>query len=68
MKSGVVVLVGKPNSGKSTLLNYILKEKIAPVTPKSQTTRKRLKGIYTEERGQIVFIDSPGIHKPMHNL
>lgn len=68
MKSGVVVLVGKPNGGKSTFLNYILKEKIAPVTPKSQTTRKRLKGIYTEERGQIVFIDSPGIHKPIHSL
>lgn len=60
--------MGKPNSGKSTFLNYILKEKIAPVTPKSQTTRKRLKGIYTEERGQIVFIDSPGIHKPIHSL
>lgn len=68
MKCGIVVLVGKPNCGKSTLLNYILKEKIAPVSPKSQTTRKRLKGIYTEEKGQIVFIDSPGIHKPIHAL
>lgn len=68
MKCGIVVLIGKPNCGKSTLLNYILKEKIAPVSPKSQTTRKRLKGIYTEKRGQIVFIDSPGIYKPIHAL
>lgn len=68
MTSGIVVLVGKPNVGKSTLLNFILKEKIAPVTPKPQTTRKKLKGIYTEERGQIVFIDSPGLHKPIHEL
>ncbi|MGQ9845841.1 MAG: GTPase Era [Caldisericia bacterium] len=68
MKCGIVVLIGKPNCGKSTLLNYILKEKIAPVSPKSQTTRKRLKGIYTEKRGQIVFIDSPGIHKPIDAL
>ncbi len=68
MKSGIVVLAGKPNTGKSTLLNYILKEKIAPVSSKPQTTRKRLKGIYTEERGQIVFIDSPGLHKPTHIL
>lgn len=68
MKCGIVVLIGKPNCGKSTLLNYILKEKIAPVSPKSQTTRKRLKGIYNEKRGQIVFIDSPGIYKPIHAL
>jgi len=62
------VLAGKPNTGKSTLLNCILREKIAPISPKPQTTRKRLKGIYTEERGQIVFIDSPGLHKPIHVL
>lgn len=68
MKSGIVVLAGKPNTGKSTLLNCILREKIAPISPKPQTTRKRLKGIYTEERGQIVFIDSPGLHKPIHVL
>ncbi|MGB9749438.1 MAG: GTPase Era [Caldisericia bacterium] len=68
MKSGIVVLIGKPNTGKSTLLNYILREKIAPISPKPQTTRKRLKGIYTEERGQIVFIDSPGLHKPINVL
>ncbi len=68
MKSGIVVLSGKPNTGKSTLLNLILGTKIAPTSPKPQTTRKRLKGIYTEEKGQIVFIDSPGIHKPIHEL
>lgn len=68
MKSGIVVLAGKPNTGKSTLLNCILKEKIAPVSPKPQTTRKNLKGIYTDDRGQIVFVDSPGIHKPLHLL
>ncbi|MCX8095484.1 MAG: GTPase Era [Caldisericia bacterium] len=68
MKSGIVVLSGKPNTGKSTLLNLILGTKIAPISPKPQTTRKRLKGIYTEERGQIVFIDSPGIHNPIHEL
>lgn len=68
MKSGFVVLAGKPNTGKSTLLNAILGTKIAPMSPKPQTTRKRLKGIYTEERGQIVFIDSPGIHNPIHEL
>lgn len=68
MKSGIVVLSGKPNTGKSTLLNLILGTKIAPTSPKPQTTRKRLKGIYTEERGQIVFIDSPGIHNPIHEL
>lgn len=68
MKSGIIVLSGKPNTGKSTILNFILGTKIAPTSPKPQTTRKRLKGIYTEERGQIVFIDSPGIHKPIHEL
>lgn len=68
MKSGIVVLSGKPNTGKSTLLNLILGTKIAPTSPKPQTTRKRLKGIYTEDRGQIVFIDSPGIHNPIHEL
>lgn len=67
-KSGIVVLCGRPNTGKSTLLNLILKEKIAPVTSKPQTTRKNLKGIYNDERGQIVLVDSPGIHDPIHKL
>ncbi len=68
MKSGIVVLCGKPNTGKSTFLNTVLGTKLAPTSPKPQTTRKRLKGIYTDERGQIVFIDSPGIHNPIHEL
>jgi GTP-binding protein Era len=63
-KSGFVALLGRPNVGKSTLMNRILGAKIAIVTPKPQTTRDRIAGIYTEERGQIIFLDSPGIHKP----
>jgi len=63
-RSGFVALLGRPNVGKSTLMNRILGAKIAIVTPKPQTTRDRIAGIYTEERGQIVFLDSPGIHKP----
>ncbi len=67
-KSGFVALLGRPNVGKSTLLNRILGAKIAIVTPKPQTTRDRIAGIHTEERGQIVFLDSPGIHKPHRAL
>ena len=63
-KSGFVALLGRPNVGKSTLMNRILGAKVAIVTPKPQTTRDRVAGIHTEERGQIVFLDSPGIHKP----
>jgi GTP-binding protein Era len=63
-KSGFVALLGRPNVGKSTLLNRILGAKVAIVTPKPQTTRDRIAGICTEARGQIVFLDSPGIHKP----
>ena len=62
-KSGFVALLGRPNVGKSTLMNRILGAKVAIVTPKPQTTRNRIAGIHTEERGQIVFLDSPGIHK-----
>ncbi len=61
-KSGFVALLGRPNVGKSTLLNRILKARVAIVTSKPQTTRDRIAGIYTEPRGQIVFLDSPGIH------
>ena len=62
MKSGVVTLIGRPNVGKSTLLNTILEEKISIVSNVPQTTRFYLRGIYNDDRGQIVFIDTPGIH------
>lgn len=67
-RSGVVAIVGRPNVGKSTLINRILGQKIAIVTPKPQTTRKQQLGIYTEEHGQILFMDTPGLHKPQHKL
>ncbi len=62
-KSGLVVLLGRPNVGKSTLMNTVLKEEISIVTPKAQTTRDQVRGILNEDRGQIVFIDTPGVHK-----
>ena len=68
LKSGFVALLGRPNVGKSTLLNRIVRAKIAIVTRKPQTTRDRIAGILTETRGQIVFLDSPGIHKPTKAL
>ncbi len=68
MKSGFVSIVGRPNVGKSTLINTIVGEKIAIVSEKPQTTRNRLQGIYTCDQGQIIFIDTPGIHKPRHRL
>lgn len=67
-KSGFVSIIGRPNVGKSTLLNAILKEKIAIVTPKAQTTRNRIQGIYTNDNEQIIFIDTPGIHKAHNEL
>lgn len=62
--SGFVAIVGKPNVGKSTLLNALLSVKVAPISPKPQTTRKRVRGIFTEENRQIVFVDTPGLHEP----
>ncbi len=68
MKSGFVTIIGRPNVGKSTLLNQILGQKIVIATDKAQTTRKRIKGILTNEKGQIVFVDTPGVHKPLNKL
>jgi len=67
-KSGIVALFGKTNVGKSTLLNSIIGEMISIVTYKPQTTRSVIKGILNDERGQIVFLDTPGLHKPSGNL
>lgn len=67
-RSGYVSLVGRPNVGKSTLLNTILGEKVAIVSPKPQTTRNRIIGVKNLPNAQIVFIDTPGIHKPKHKL
>jgi len=67
-RSGFVVLIGRPNCGKSTLLNAVLGEELAPVTPLPQTTRRRMAGVYTHAAVQIVFIDTPGIHKGSHRL
>lgn len=67
-KSGFVAVIGRPNVGKSTLLNTIIGQKIVIATDKAQTTRKRIKGIFTNNEGQIVFIDTPGIHKPIDKL
>ena len=67
-KSGFVSLVGRPNVGKSTLLNRLVGQKIAIMSDKAQTTRNKIQGIYTTENEQIIFIDTPGIHKPKHRL
>ena len=68
MKCGFVTIIGRPNVGKSTLLNQILGQKIVITTDKAQTTRKRIKGILTEKEGQVIFVDTPGIHRPMNKL
>src|SRR5439155_12140952 len=65
---GVIALVGRPNAGKSTLINRILGHKVSIVSNKPQTTRNRIVGILNDARGQIAFLDTPGIHKPLHKL
>ena len=67
-KAGIVALVGRPNAGKSTLLNRMLGEKLAIVSDRPQTTRHRLVGILSEGRGQVVFLDTPGVHRPLHRM
>lgn len=67
-KSGFVAIVGRPNVGKSTLMNHLIGQKIAITSPVAQTTRNRLQGILTTSDAQIIFVDTPGIHKPHHEL
>jgi GTP-binding protein Era len=67
-RSGFVALVGRPNAGKSTLVNRLVGEKVAIVSPKPQTTRNQIRGVVTRDDGQIVFVDTPGIHKPGYAL
>lgn len=67
-KSGFAAIVGRPNVGKSTLLNRVVGQKIAIMSDKAQTTRNKIQGVYTTPDAQIVFIDTPGIHKPKHRL
>ena len=68
MKSGLVALIGRPNAGKSTLLNRLVGEKIAIVSDKPQTTRNRITGVRNFAQGQVVFVDTPGVHRPLHRL
>lgn len=67
-KSGFVAIIGRPNVGKSTLLNQFLKQKVVIVSPKAQTTRNKIQGIYTDSDAQIIFIDTPGVHKAKTEL
>ena len=68
MKSGFVAIIGRPNAGKSTIINALLERKLSIVTEKAQTTRNSIKGIYDDDEYQIIFIDTPGIHLASHSL
>jgi GTP-binding protein Era len=68
MKSGFVALIGRPNAGKSTLLNRLVGQKLAIVSDKPQTTRNRITGVRNFPEGQVVFVDTPGVHRPLHRL
>ncbi|GAB2573123.1 GTPase Era [Gracilibacillus alcaliphilus] len=67
-KSGFVAIIGRPNVGKSTFMNRVIGQKIAIMSDKAQTTRNKIQGVYTDQQKQIIFIDTPGIHKPKHKL
>ncbi|MBD1371171.1 GTPase Era [Hazenella sp. IB182357] len=67
-KSGFVALIGRPNVGKSTLMNHVIGQKVAIMSDKAQTTRNKIQGVYTDNDGQIVFLDTPGIHRPQSKL
>src|SRR5690625_991008 len=67
-KSGFIAIIGRPNVGKSTFINSVIGQKIAIMSDKPQTTRHKIQGVLTEDDAQIVFIDTPGIHKPKHKL
>ena len=67
-KSGFVTIIGRPNVGKSTLMNHLIRQKIAITANKPQTTRDRIRTVYTDDRGQVIFLDTPGIHKAKNRL
>src|SRR5699024_1777585 len=67
-KSGFMAIIGRPNVGKSTFMNNVIGQKIAIMSDKPQTTRNKIQGVYTQQDAQIIFIDTPGIHKPKHRL
>ena len=67
-KSGFAALIGRPNVGKSTLMNRLVGQKIAITSSKPQTTRNRIQTVYSEERGQIIFLDTPGLHRAKNKL